>query len=137
MVITHGRNRTSKPSRLVWPVGAKPRLAMSIMLYLGVRRSDAVLIGKKHENRDELSVTFAQFKGAEEGGQATHASDPAATSRDPQRERAWKRDLVGNSLRQAAQLERLWQHVQELVREGGTAPMQLPWLAQNRYRPRR
>jgi len=25
-----------------WPVGAKPRLAMSIMIYLGVRRSDAV-----------------------------------------------------------------------------------------------
>jgi integrase len=25
-----------------WPMGSKPRLAMSIMLYLGVRRSDAV-----------------------------------------------------------------------------------------------
>ncbi|MBO0753567.1 MAG: hypothetical protein J2P53_15715 [Bradyrhizobiaceae bacterium] len=29
-----------------WPVGSKPRPAMSIMLYLGVRLSDAVLIGK-------------------------------------------------------------------------------------------
>jgi integrase len=46
-----------------WAIGTKPRLAMSIMLYLGVRRSDAVLIGKKHESRDGLSVTFAQFKG--------------------------------------------------------------------------
>jgi integrase len=36
---------------------------MSIMLYLGVRRSDAVLIGRKHESRDGLSVTFSQFKG--------------------------------------------------------------------------
>ena len=50
-----------------WPVGAKPRLAMSIMLYLGVRRSDAVLIGKKHESRDGLAVTFAQFKGRKKG----------------------------------------------------------------------
>jgi integrase len=46
-----------------WEVGTKPRLAMSIMLYLGVRRSDTVLIGKKHESRDGLSVTFGQFKG--------------------------------------------------------------------------
>ena len=50
-----------------WPVGSKARLAMSIMLYLGVRRSDAVLIGKKHESRDGLFVTFAQFKGRKKG----------------------------------------------------------------------
>jgi len=50
-----------------WPVGSKPRLAMSIMLYLGVRRSDAVRIGKKHESRDGLSVTFTQFKGRKKG----------------------------------------------------------------------
>jgi len=50
-----------------WPVGSKPRLAMSVMLYLGVRRSDAVLIGKKHESKDGLSVTFGQFKGRKKG----------------------------------------------------------------------
>jgi|SRR5208337_3698343 len=50
-----------------WPVGSKPRLAMSIMLYLGVRRSDAVRIGKKHVSRDGLSVTFTQFKGRKKG----------------------------------------------------------------------
>ena len=50
-----------------WPVGSKPRLAMSVMLYLGVRRSDAVLIGRKQESRDGLSVTFAQFKGRKKG----------------------------------------------------------------------
>jgi hypothetical protein len=33
------------------------------MLYLGVRRSDAVPIGRKHESKDWLSVTFVQFKG--------------------------------------------------------------------------
>jgi integrase len=50
-----------------WPVGSKPRLAMSIMLYLGVRRSDAVAIGKKHESKDGLSVIFSQFKGRKKG----------------------------------------------------------------------
>jgi hypothetical protein len=67
-------NGQSKPSRFengsieaCWPVGSKPRLAMSIMPYLGVRRSDAVLIGRKHESKDGLSVTFAQFKGRKRG----------------------------------------------------------------------
>ncbi len=46
-----------------WPVGSRPRLAMSIMLYLGVRRSDAVLIGRMHESRDGEVVTFQVFKG--------------------------------------------------------------------------
>lgn len=46
-----------------WPIGTKARLAMSIMLYLGVRRSDAVLLGRPHEAHDGLSVTFQQFKG--------------------------------------------------------------------------
>ncbi len=51
----------------VWPIGSRPRLAMAIMLYLAVRRSDAVQIGKKHESKDGLSVTFAQFKGRKRG----------------------------------------------------------------------
>jgi integrase len=46
-----------------WPVGSKPRLAMAIMLYLGVRRSDAVLISRKHESRDGQTVSFPMFKG--------------------------------------------------------------------------
>ncbi len=40
---------------------------MAIMLYLGVRRSEAVLIGKEHESRDGLSVSFTQFKGRKKG----------------------------------------------------------------------
>jgi len=40
---------------------------MSIMLYLGVRRSDAFLIGKKHESTDGLFVTFQVFKGRKRG----------------------------------------------------------------------
>ena len=50
-----------------WPVGSRPRLAMAIMLYLGVRRSDAVLIGRKHESRDRETVTFQVFKGRKRG----------------------------------------------------------------------
>ncbi len=46
-----------------WPAGSRPRLAMSIMLYLGVRRSDAIVIGKKHQSRDGGFVSFVQFKG--------------------------------------------------------------------------
>jgi integrase len=51
-----------------WPVGSRPRLAMSIMLYLGVRRSDAIVIGKKHESRDGSFVSFVQFKGRKKSG---------------------------------------------------------------------
>lgn len=50
-----------------WPIGSKPRLAMSIMLYLGVRPSDATLIGKKHESKDGQEVTFQVFKGRKRG----------------------------------------------------------------------
>ncbi|MGA9767269.1 MAG: tyrosine-type recombinase/integrase [Rhodomicrobium sp.] len=50
-----------------WPVGSRPRLAMAIMLYLGVRRSDAVLIGRKQESRDGETVTFQVFKGHKRG----------------------------------------------------------------------
>jgi integrase len=50
-----------------WPIGSRPRLAMSIMLYLGVRRSDATLIGKKHESKDGQEVTFQVFKGRKRG----------------------------------------------------------------------
>jgi integrase len=35
--------------------------------YLGVRRSDALLIGKKHESRDGLCVMFQVFKGRKKG----------------------------------------------------------------------
>jgi hypothetical protein len=31
-----------------WPVGTKPRLALALLRYLGVRRSDVVRIGKQH-----------------------------------------------------------------------------------------
>ena len=51
-----------------WPVGSRPRLAMSIMLYLGVRRSDAIVIGKSYESRDGRFVSFVQFKGRKKSG---------------------------------------------------------------------
>lgn len=54
-----------------WPVGSKPRLAMAIMLYLGVRRSDAVLLGHEHLSRNGLSITFQPFKTRKRGGALT------------------------------------------------------------------
>jgi integrase len=50
-----------------WPAGTRPRLAMAIMLYLGVRRSDAVVIGRHHESQDGQMVTFRMFKGRKKG----------------------------------------------------------------------
>ncbi len=43
------------------PIGTKPRLAMALLLWLGVRRSDVILLGPSHES-DGL-ISFVQFKG--------------------------------------------------------------------------
>ncbi len=43
------------------PIGTKPHLAMALLLWLGVRRSDAVLLGPSHVS-DGL-ISFVQFKG--------------------------------------------------------------------------
>jgi integrase len=50
-----------------WAISTRPRLAMAIMLYLGVRRSDAVLIGRKHQSRDGQTLSFQMFKGRKKG----------------------------------------------------------------------
>ncbi len=44
-----------------WPVGSKPRLALALMLYTGVRRSDAVLLGRQHVRGGKLH--FRATKG--------------------------------------------------------------------------
>jgi integrase len=43
------------------PVGSKPRLALALMLYLGVRRSDLVRLGRQHVRNGE--ITFRPHKG--------------------------------------------------------------------------
>jgi integrase len=43
------------------PIGTKPRLAMALLLWLGVRRSDVILLGPSHVG-DGL-ISFVQFKG--------------------------------------------------------------------------
>jgi integrase len=40
-----------------WPIGTKARLAMALMLYTGVRRSDAVVLGKQHVRQGWLKFT--------------------------------------------------------------------------------
>jgi integrase len=42
-------------------VGTKPRLALALMLYTGQRRSDAVVMGKQHLDRDG-AITVRQIK---------------------------------------------------------------------------
>jgi integrase len=46
-----------------WPLGTRPHLAMAVMLYLGVRRSDAVRLGPKHESKSGASITVEVWKG--------------------------------------------------------------------------
>ena len=46
-----------------WPLGSRQCLAFAVMLYLGVRRSDAVLLGPKHESADGSLITFQVQKG--------------------------------------------------------------------------
>ena len=43
-----------------WPIGSAPRLALALMLYLGVRRSDAVLLGPPMVKNG--SITFMPQK---------------------------------------------------------------------------
>lgn len=45
-----------------WPVGTTPRLALALMLYTGVRRSDAVKLGRQHVRDGHLH--FLVTKGA-------------------------------------------------------------------------
>jgi integrase len=37
-----------------YPIGTKPRLAFALMYYLGVRKSDAVLLGRQHMRNGEF-----------------------------------------------------------------------------------
>lgn len=47
-----------------WPKGSKPALALAIMFFLGVRRSDAVKLGPQHV-RDGDRIEFRPTKGSE------------------------------------------------------------------------
>jgi integrase len=46
-----------------YPIGSQERLALALMLYLGVRRSDAVRLRPQHENKEKCTITFTVFKG--------------------------------------------------------------------------
>jgi integrase len=39
-----------------WPLGTRERLAMALLLYTALRRSDMVTIGRQHRNGDELTL---------------------------------------------------------------------------------
>jgi integrase len=65
-----------------WPIGTRARLAMSIMLYLGVRRSDAVLIGKKQRVQGRAIRHLRPIQRPEERGESFDAADLDAASHD-------------------------------------------------------
>jgi hypothetical protein len=44
-----------------WPLGTKPRLALELAAFVGVRRSDVARLGPQNERGDELH--FTEFKG--------------------------------------------------------------------------
>lgn len=52
-----------------WPMGSKPALALAIMFWLGVRRSDAVKLGPQHV-RDGEQIEFRPTKGARRSAKA-------------------------------------------------------------------
>lgn len=39
-----------------WPIGSRERLAMSIMLYTGLRRGDAAVLGRQHVRNGEIQI---------------------------------------------------------------------------------
>ena len=73
----------SETSKRIGRWVTRPRLAMAIMLYLGVRRSDAVLIGRKHEGQDGHDRDLPDVQGPKKGVRSFDASDPATLARDP------------------------------------------------------
>lgn len=46
-----------------YPIGTKERLAMSLLLYLGVRRSDVVRLGPRMETDGGSRIRFTEMKG--------------------------------------------------------------------------
>jgi integrase len=46
-----------------WPIGTQERLAYALLIYLGVRRSDVILLGSSHESEDGSHITFPVQKG--------------------------------------------------------------------------
>lgn len=63
-----------------WPIGTKERLALALLRYLGVRRSDVVRLGKQHlKIRDgKIFIRFAPHKGRERYPQTLELPMPAA-----------------------------------------------------------
>jgi len=78
-----------------WPAGSKARLAMSIMLYLGVRRSDAV---DRQEAREQGRAFrhVSGFQGTQEGRESAYAPDFGAAARHSRCQSVGSRDLAGN-----------------------------------------
>ncbi|MBS0237755.1 MAG: tyrosine-type recombinase/integrase [Proteobacteria bacterium] len=60
----------------MWPVGSKERLALALLRYLGVRRSDLVRLGKQHVKGG--TIRFSPRKGRERYPQTLELPMPPA-----------------------------------------------------------
>jgi integrase len=63
-----------------WPIGTKERLALGLLRYLGVRRSDVVRLGKQHVKiqAGKVVIRFAPHKGRKHYPQTLDLPMPAA-----------------------------------------------------------
>jgi integrase len=108
-----------------WPVGSMPRLAVAIMLFTGVRRSDAVRLGPPMV--EDGSITFMPQKTRRQKKFLTLPRCPAASARQdaPRAE-----DMVGPQQGGAVHGRRLRRLVQRALRRGRADWMHGPWPPQ-------
>jgi hypothetical protein len=111
------------------PLGTKARLALAILAYTGMRRSDAVQLGPQHV-KDDL-ITFTPQKTSTTTGKTLKLPllDRAqeGTRRKPARDNrvpADARDAV-----EAFQSERVRRVVPRPLRRGGPAALHSPWTS--------
>ena len=64
-----------------WPVGTRERLAFDLLLYTGLRRGDAVRVGRQHEREGWLTIRTEKHRKGKPGEQvAIPILEPLAAS---------------------------------------------------------
>lgn len=96
-----------------WPVGTRERLAFDLLLYTGLRRGDAVRIGRQHERDGWLTIRTEKHRKGKPGEQisipilAPLAASLAATKTGDltylvtEHGRPWVKESFGNWFREA------------------------------------
>ena len=73
----HGPRKTLQPMSGAWPIGTRQRVWLDVLLYTGLRRGDAVRLGRPACSR----TAFATIK-TEKSGDRSHPADPAGSIQD-------------------------------------------------------